>query len=81
MREIKTHHTSDFARNHIEVFAIDEPGSGGGNHEYLIRVWDRANPHERQLVAEVKLRYQHGPIKDGVNGRSGSGSVQGELKA
>lgn len=69
MRTIITHHTSSFARDHIEVLAVDEPGSGGAHHDYVINVYDSpAANSARALVQSVSLKYQHGPIKDGVNG-------------
>lgn len=64
MREIHTHKTSDFARDHFDVIAVDELGSGGAHHEYLIRTKDKAGA----TVAELTLKYQHGPIANGVNG-------------
>ena len=41
------------------VFATDEPGNGGANHEYLIAV-DR----ELSVPKEVKITFQNGARKD-----------------
>lgn len=41
------------------VFAVDDPGNGGANHEYLIAV-DR----ELAVPKEVKIAFQNGARKD-----------------
>lgn len=70
MREITTHHNSPFTRDHIKVYAVDEPGSGGACHRYAVCLLD-----ERGLVVgEIILDYQHGPLNEaGINGIADEG--------
>lgn len=58
MRELETIQK----RNKLNtVFAVDEPGNGGANHEYLIKV---------PVDVEVKITFQNGARNDenAVNG-------------
>ena len=61
IRSIK-HHEVDKLNERIQLVAMDEPGSGGANHHYLIYI-------EGRPVTE--LRFQKGPLKKaGYNGIS-----------
>ena len=57
MREIKAHLVSGDER--VRILVLDEPGAGGANHAYRIRLGSDA----------IEIRFQNGPIKEaGVNG-------------
>jgi hypothetical protein len=62
MREI-THHKVEGYEDGLRVQAMDEPGRGGANHEYVIRgAVDSQYPR-------VWIMFQNGPIPEcGVNG-------------
>lgn len=58
MRSINTHKINP-ANDLLEISALDEPGSGGANHAYLIG-WEGGH---------CKIDFQNGPIaENGVNG-------------
>lgn len=60
-REITTHKVNE-CNDVLDLFAIDEPGSGGANHEYAICV-PNGDP------GDVRINFQNGPIKEvGTNG-------------
>ena len=45
----------------------DEPGSGGANHDYIVRGKPEGDNGPQPIVGEIK--FQNGPIKEaGVNG-------------
>lgn len=53
-------------RDHAEAVAIDEPGPGGANHQYMIREVVAA-PQAPHMFAHVK--FQVGPVGEaGING-------------
>lgn len=59
MREIDTHKINP-ANDVIGIVVTDEPGSGGANHHYQVRI-----PNQ----APVSISFQNGPINEaGVNG-------------
>lgn len=63
MREITTHKVNP-VNDLVQVFAIDEPGSGGANHcyrmSYTLKNGSSMNAH---------IEFQNGPIAEaGVNG-------------
>ncbi len=70
-RELTTHKVNP-ANDVLNVFAIDEPGSGGANHRYEITGFDsKTNPAESSLDDRDRLSilFQNGPINEvGVNG-------------
>jgi len=48
-----------------KVYALDEPGPGGANHEYAI-TWDEEQPRG---IAGIVVVFQKGPVKEAeVNG-------------
>jgi len=68
MREIKTHQNSEFTRDHIRVYAVDEPGAGGACHEYQVDAVP--TPGTQNFIAlTTAINFQHGPLKETpVNG-------------
>ncbi len=53
----------------LRVVAVDEPGAGGANHEYMIRL-DTTVPTSGSFAWNT-IKFQHGPILEvGVNGIS-----------
>lgn len=47
----------------LKIEVLDEPGSGGANHEYEVR-WGKP-----ELGQSIHISFQNGPIKEaGVNG-------------
>lgn len=59
MRTINSHKVNP-ANDRIEVTVVDEPGSGGANHQYSLQI-----PN----VPATYLNFQNGPIAEvGVNG-------------
>jgi len=66
-REITTHHVNGCNAN-IQLIAIDDPGSGGANHEYKISGFRDAD-HPYGIPSELTILFQNGPIKEvGTNG-------------
>lgn len=62
MRTIDDHKVNP-ANDRITITAIDEPGSGGANHEYSLTVDNGSTGFN------TVLRFQNGPINEnGVNG-------------
>ncbi len=65
MREL-TGHKVNPANDVLRVLVLDEPGSGGANHEYSIEVPDGGSNSTNSHYA---IRFQNGPIAEaGVNG-------------
>lgn len=63
MREITTHRAGSELGNAVEVSVLDEKGSGGANHKYLI-VLQGTNGDQH-----VSIDFQNGAIKEaGLNG-------------
>lgn len=61
MRTIDSHKINE-CNDAIDIRVTDEPGSGGANHEYQVRI--NGDPH-----ADIMLRFQNGPINEvGTNG-------------
>lgn len=59
MRTINEHKVNP-ANDVLTILVLDEPGSGGANHEYKI---------ESATFPPVKISFQNGPINEvGVNG-------------
>lgn len=61
MRTINEHCVNP-ANDVLTVTVIDEPGSGGANHEYLCRLPNGDN---------TLIKFQNGPINEGVTGVNG----------
>lgn len=60
MREITEHRVNE-CNEALKISVLDEPGSGGANHQYLIHT-DGEGPN-------CAIEFQKGPIKEsGVNG-------------
>ncbi len=73
MRQILDHKLSGL-NDALVVVAMDEPGSGGANHQYGIYA-DETTPEGKAIKPGVTVRtvinFQNGPIKEaGVNGIS-----------
>jgi hypothetical protein len=61
MRTLTDHLVKGAPAPELTITVLDEPGSGGANHEYLISADSLDNP--------VRIYFQNGPIKEaGVNG-------------
>ena len=68
MREITTHKVAGL-NEALRLYAMDEPGPGGANHEYAIFVGD--TPVSDTMLIEARVRFQKGPIQEaGINGLS-----------
>jgi len=63
MTRLITEHQINPANEQIVIEVMDEPGSGGANHHYAVRV------HTLDGVMEHDVVFQNGPIAEvGVNG-------------
>lgn len=78
MREVTAHKTNECNRA-ITIAAIDQPGSGGANHHYLMMLphhvdaWKEDQKQHGEGATPVanccSIRFQNGPIKEvGTNG-------------
>lgn len=73
MREITTHILNQ-ANSNLKLSVLDEPGSGGANHSYLIKGFNvEGNPaasiYPKDTDSELNILFQNGPILEvGVNG-------------
>lgn len=69
MREITSHRVNP-ANDVLTIRVLDEPGSGGACHHYVISGFDTdSNPSKDVTVGQVGLLFQNGPINEvGVNG-------------
>lgn len=63
-----TDHKVNGLNEAIDIHAMDDPGPGGANHDYAVRVnVDR----EKSLHVTTRVRFQNGPIQEvGFNGIS-----------
>ena len=69
MREIVSHKVNGL-NEALTITAVDEPGPGGANHEYLIQ-FDTFDEDGHYLPEEVEIEFQKGPIREaGMNGIS-----------
>ncbi len=68
MRNLTDHIVEGDSANHqLTITVLDEPGSGGANHEYSI-TWDRTTA-AGPVGDECNFSFQNGPIKEhGLNG-------------
>lgn len=79
MRKI-TDHKVNYLNEAIDITALDEPGSGGSNHEYLISL---TNPPGSCVgiditrgPSSIKIVFQDGPVQEvGFNGISNESLV------
>lgn len=65
-----TSHKINPANDVIKITVLDEPGSGGANHHYMITLpdWTRA-PDGSDAKGVWDIQFQNGPIAEaGVNG-------------
>jgi len=72
MREITTHKLNGL-NEALQVGTIDEPGSGGAHHEYLVKMPDNTTLHQYAIDdgKSLLIPFQKGPIaENGVNGIS-----------
>ena len=64
MRELTTHRADPAVNEPLQVFVMDEPGSGGANHSYEVAV--REGDFSQPIC---KIKFQTGGVADkGVNG-------------
>lgn len=62
MRKLTDHIVSGDQAHQLFIHVVDEPGSGGANHKYVI-----GDPAEKMPKCEID--FQNGPIKEaGLNG-------------
>lgn len=67
-----TDHKLNGLNDAIEILVLDEPGSGGAHHEYLIQPHTLEGDHPEGAINPCTIRFQKGPIQEaGVNGISG----------
>jgi hypothetical protein len=71
MREITSHKVNGL-NEAIKIDVLDEPGSGGANHIYRLRVGAKPAPDGGDFYSdEQTIQFQDGPIAEvGVNGIS-----------
>lgn len=68
MRELTSHKVNGLNES-INIYVLDEPGSGGACHHY--RVEPITHTHPQGAINPVDIRFQNGPIAEsGVNGMS-----------
>lgn len=68
VREL-TNHRVNGLNEFLRVVAVDEPGAGGANHEYMIRL--DTTEATAGTFAWCSIKFQNGPILEvGVNGIS-----------
>ncbi len=66
MPRVITSHVVNPANDRIAIDVMDEPGSGGANHEYLVTIGE---PTQTGNPRQVLISFQNGPIAEsGVNG-------------
>lgn len=73
MRTI-TDHKLNGLNDALEITVLDQPGQGGANHEYLVKIAADAPQIEGKpnCVLETRINFQNGPIQEsGINGISG----------
>src|ERR1700761_8855443 len=74
MRELTSHKVNGL-NEALTINAIDEPGAGGANHQYLLLLPPNAKLHNFTISHEgvgLLIPFQKGPIAEaGVNGISG----------
>lgn len=58
MRKITDHIVENDPVEQLEIVVADEPGAGGANHEYLIRI-----PSVPSVPLE-HIRFQNGPVRE-----------------
>lgn len=64
MRKIESHKVVGNERNEVEIYAVDEPGSGGACHAYEVMVSDGQYGFDLATII-----FQNGPIPvNGING-------------
>lgn len=71
MRTINDHKLNGL-NDALEITVLDEPGSGGAYHEYLID-WKAFTPTDvaESVKTQTQISFQNGPIQEsGVNGIS-----------
>ncbi len=74
MREI-TDHKLNGLNEALSITVLDEPGSGGANHEYLIE-WPVSEAVKSVVKTSTQISFQNGPIAEaGVNGISGEALI------
>jgi hypothetical protein len=67
VREIRSHIVNP-VNDRLRIIVVDQPGSGGANHEYRIEATDDGSgkPHK---IADHSISFQNGAINEyGVNG-------------
>lgn len=71
MREIHDHKTN-IANEHLQILAVDAPGSGGASHVYDVHLLADPSPGTPKITSEKwtqRVSFQNGPIQEaGVNG-------------
>jgi hypothetical protein len=74
MKRELTSHKVNGCNEALTISVMDEPGSGGANHDYAISFLDERYGYHRSPISERHnhnciISFQNGPIKEaGVNG-------------
>jgi hypothetical protein len=64
-REITTHQVpGDVPQNQLQIAVVDEPGSGGAPHHYLIFGGNPNGTIEDGPAVQLDILFQKGPIKE-----------------
>ncbi len=70
-REIFDHRCPGGLNEELKLYAVDEPGPGGANHEYAVTFHDERVGYERSPVngRNCLISFQNGPVDEvGNNG-------------
>lgn len=67
-----TDHKLNGLNEALKIQAIDEPGSGGANHVYLVHIDESQRNDPKDKTVSMTIQFQNGPIQEaGINGISG----------
>ena len=71
-----TDHKLNGLNDALSISVLDEPGSGGANHQYLIYLDESVRNDPKDGTVHVMVKFQNGPIQEaGVNGVSGEALI------
>jgi hypothetical protein len=68
MRAVTGHKVAGNELNELQIKVLDQPGSGGANHKYLVST-EWTAPEENWSPFHTTINFQNGPIlTNGING-------------
>ena len=71
-----TDHKLNGLNDALSISVLDEPGSGGANHQYLIFLDESVRKDPKDGTVHLMVNFQKGPIQEvGVNGVSGEALI------